>query len=147
MEHTKQRNSLPIWTPRHPKSGCIGYSTLYPTQGIGSALRTAYCIDAFAIHQTRSKCQQVCHKAFRLVETLFVQGKNLVPSRPGFGWRKINKPCQLITSLLGTRFLSWTNKVYTCRKALLADINHVVLQSGLPLVGINPTFGRSRMPL
>ena len=32
-------------------------------------------------------------KAFRHVETLFVQDRNLVPSRPGIGWRKVNKPC------------------------------------------------------
>ena len=31
-------------------------------------------------------------ETFRHVETLFVQGRNLVPSRPGIGWRKVNKP-------------------------------------------------------
>ena len=33
------------------------------------------------------------YKAFRHLETLFVQCRNLVPSRPGIGWRKVNKPC------------------------------------------------------
>ena len=32
------------------------------------------------------------YKAFRHVETLFIQGGNLVPSRPVIGWRKVNKP-------------------------------------------------------
>ena len=29
------------------------------------------------------------YKAFRRVETLFVQGRNLVPSRPAIGWRRL----------------------------------------------------------
>ena len=33
----------------------------------------------------------VHNKAFRHVETLFVQGGNLVPSRPAIEWRKVNK--------------------------------------------------------
>ena len=41
-----------------------------------------------------------------------------VPIRPGIGWRKVNKPCQPITSLLYTRILPQTNKVSTCRMAL-----------------------------
>ena len=61
------------------------------------------------------------YKAFRQVETLFVQGRNLVPSRLGISWLKVNKPCQPKTSLLGTRFLPWTNKVSTCRMALLEN--------------------------
>ena len=61
---------------------------------------------------------QAPHKAFVHVETLFVQGRKIVPSRPTIGWRKVNKPCQPISGLLGTRFLPWTNKVSTCRNAL-----------------------------
>ena len=57
--------------------------------------------------------------AFRHVETLFGQGRNLVPNRPAIGWQKINNFHQPIAGMLGTRFLPWTNKVSTCRKALL----------------------------
>ena len=35
------------------------------------------------------------YKAFRHVPTLFVQGRNLVPSRPAIGRRKVNKARQL----------------------------------------------------
>ena len=55
-------------------------------------------------------------KAFRHVEILFVQGRNLVPRKPGIGWWNVNKPCKTLAGLLGTR----TNKVSTCLKALLA---------------------------
>ena len=61
------------------------------------------------------------YKAFRHVETLFVQGRKLVLSRPAIGWPKVNKPRQPIAGLLGTSFLPWTNKVSTCRKALLRN--------------------------
>ena len=49
------------------------------------------------------------YKAFPYVETLFVQGRNLVPSRPAIGWRKVNKSHPPTAGLLGTRFLPWTN--------------------------------------
>ena len=61
------------------------------------------------------------YKAFRHVQTLFVQGRNLVPSRPAIGWWKVNKPCQPITRFV---YITATNsrlawyKVSTCRKAL-----------------------------
>ena len=58
------------------------------------------------------------NNVFQHVETLFLKGRNLVPSRPAIGWRKVNKPCQPIASLFGTRFLPWTNEVSTCRKVL-----------------------------
>ena len=60
------------------------------------------------------------YKAFRHVETLFVQGRNLVPSRPTFGWWKLSKPRQPIVILLGTRFLHCTNNIFTCQKALFS---------------------------
>ena len=56
------------------------------------------------------------------IETLFVQGRNLVPSRTAIGWRGLFTFRQPLTVLLGTRFLPWTNKVSTCRKALYATI-------------------------
>ena len=72
-------------------------------------------------------------KAFRRVETLFVKGRNLLPSRPLIGWRKVNNFRQPIAGLLGTRFLPWLNKVSTCRKALLLSSD---LDSGSrPLLG------------
>ena len=48
-------------------------------------------------------------------------GRNLGPSKPAIGWRKVNKPCQSITVLV---YLPSTNsraawyKVSTCRKTL-----------------------------
>jgi len=66
-----------------------------------------------------SKDESGNNKAFRHVETLFVQGRNLVPSRPFIGSRGLFTFRQPIAGLLGTRFLPWTNKVSTCRKALL----------------------------
>ena len=41
----------------------------------------------------------------------FVQGRNLVPSRPDIGWRGLFTFCQSIAGLLGTRFLPMTKKV------------------------------------
>ena len=41
-------------------------------------------------------------KAFRHVETLFAQYRNLVPSRPGIGWRGLFTFRQLIGGLQGT---------------------------------------------
>ena len=60
----------------------------------------------------------LAYKAFRHVETLSVQGRNLVPTRLAIGWRGLFTFCQPIASLLGTRFLPWMSKVSTCRKAL-----------------------------
>ena len=60
------------------------------------------------------------NKAFQLVETLFIQGRNLVPTRPAIGWRGLFTFHRPIAVLLGTRFLPWTNKVSACRKALYA---------------------------
>ena len=56
--------------------------------------------------------------AFRHVETLFVQGRNLVPSRPAIGWRDLFTLRQPIAGVLGTSFQPWINKVSTRRKAL-----------------------------
>ena len=67
----------------------------------------------------KSSIKQTKNKAFRRVETLFVQGRSLASSRPAIGWRKVNKPRQAIAVMLGTSFLPWTNTVTTCRKALL----------------------------
>ena len=62
----------------------------------------------------------------RLNQNIIEQiSRNLVPSRHDIGWRKVFKPCQPITSLFGTRFQPWTNKVSTCRKALLPFENHL----------------------
>ena len=66
----------------------------------------------------------------------FVQGRNLVPSRPDIGCRKVNKPCQLIAGLLGTRFLPRTDKVSTCRKALCRPLMYTIFQAKNPQTGI-----------
>jgi len=58
------------------------------------------------------------YEAFRHVETVFVQGKNLVPSRPAIGWQVLFTYRQPIEGLLGTRFPPWTKKVSTYRKAI-----------------------------
>ena len=58
------------------------------------------------------------YKAFRHVETLFVQGRNLERRRLAIGWRKV-AGLQLVG---GTRFLPWTNKVFTCPMALCNTI-------------------------
>ena len=72
-----------------------------------------------AIAQAVTHGLLINNKASRHVETLFIQGRNFVPSRPAIGWWKVNKPHQPIADLLGTRFLPRTNKVSTCRKGLL----------------------------
>ena len=59
------------------------------------------------------------NKAFQHVETLFVQGRNLVPSRPAISGQDLFTFRPPIADLLGARFLLWTNKVSTCWKALL----------------------------
>ena len=59
------------------------------------------------------------YKAFKHVEILFVQGRNLVPIRPAIGWWGLFTFHQPIPGLLGTRFLPLTNKVSTCRKAIM----------------------------
>ena len=64
------------------------------------------------------KLRLLSNKALLHVETLFVQGRNLLPSMPAIGWRGLFTSRQPIAGLLGTRFLPWTNKVFTCRKAL-----------------------------
>ena len=68
------------------------------------------------------------YKAFRHVETLFVQGIKLVPRRLAIDWRKVNNFCQPIAGLLGTRFIPWTNKVCTCRKALYRPLAAIGVQ-------------------
>ena len=44
------------------------------------------------------------YKAFRRVEIVFVQGRNLVPSRLAIGWWKVNKPRQPIAGLFVQAF-------------------------------------------
>ena len=45
---------------------------------------------------------------------------------PAIGWWKVNKPRQPIAGLLRTRFLPWTNKASTCRKALFKEKKNVI---------------------
>ena len=54
------------------------------------------------------------YKAFRHIETLFVQGRNLVPSMSAISCRGLFTFRQPLASMLCTRFLPWTNKVSTC---------------------------------
>ena len=44
--------------------------------------------------------QYIIYKAFRQVETLFVQGRNLVPSKPAIGWRALFTFRQPIVEIL-----------------------------------------------
>ena len=66
----------------------------------------------------RVQIQSIINEVFRHVGTLIVQGRNLVPSRLVIVWQGLFTFRQLITGLLGTRFLPWTNKVSTRQKAL-----------------------------
>ena len=59
---------------------------------------------------------QNSNKAFRHAETLFIQGRPLVPNRPAIGGQGLFTLHQPIAGLLGIRFLPWTNKVSTRRK-------------------------------
>jgi len=65
----------------------------------------AFCLSIGGIYRFT-----IVYKAFQQVETLFIQGKNLVPSRLVIGKHDLFTFRQPIAGLLGTRFLPWTNK-------------------------------------
>ena len=73
-------------------------------------------ITAFLNSIFRSTIKSLRPFDMNIVETLFVQGRNIVPSKLVIGEQGLFNFRQPI--LLGTRFLPWTNKVSMCRKAL-----------------------------